>query len=108
MGSTFKAISIAMALDAGKVNLNSRIDARDPLRYGRFTIHDFHAQHRLLTVPEVFTYSSNIGAARMALMVGVEGHKAFLRKMGQLTACAPNCRRAPIPSCRRTGANSTP
>jgi cell division protein FtsI (penicillin-binding protein 3) len=85
MGSTFKAISVAMALDAGKVNLNSRIDARDALRHGRFTIHDYHAQHRILSVPEVFTYSSNVGAARMALMVGVEGHKAFLRKMGQLT-----------------------
>ena len=84
MGSTFKAISIAMALEANKVNLNSRIDARESLRYGKFTIHDFHAQHRVLTVPEVFTYSSNIGTARMALMVGVEGHKAFLRKMGQL------------------------
>ena len=84
MGSTFKAISIAMALEANKVNLNSRVDARDSLRYGKFTIHDFHAQHRVLTVPEVFTYSSNIGTARMALMVGVEGHKAFLRKMGQL------------------------
>ena len=54
------------------------------LRYGRFTIHDFHATHRVLTVPEVFTHSSNIGTARMALMVGVEGHKAFLKKMGQL------------------------
>jgi cell division protein FtsI (penicillin-binding protein 3) len=85
MGSTFKAISIAMALEANKVNLNSRIDARDSLRYGRFTIHDFHATHRILTVPEVFVHSSNIGTARMALMVGVEGHKAFLRKMGQLT-----------------------
>jgi len=84
MGSTFKAISIAMALEANKVNLNSRVDARDSLRYGKFTIHDFHAQHRVLTVPEVFTYSSNIGTARMALMVGVEGHKTFLRKMGQL------------------------
>ncbi|MGH6796951.1 MAG: peptidoglycan D,D-transpeptidase FtsI family protein [Roseiarcus sp.] len=85
MGSTFKAISVAMALDLGKANLNTRVDARDSLRYGHFTIHDFHAQHRMLTVPEVFTYSSNIGAARLALMVGVEGHKAFLRKMGQLT-----------------------
>jgi cell division protein FtsI (penicillin-binding protein 3) len=84
MGSTFKALSVAMALESGKVNLNSRIDARDSLRYGRFTIHDFHATHRVLTVPEVFTHSSNIGAARMALMVGVEGHQAFLRKMGQL------------------------
>ena len=84
MGSTFKALSIAMALESGKVNLGSRIDARDSLRYGRFTIHDFHATHRILTVPEVFTHSSNIGTARMALMVGVEGHKAFLKKMGQL------------------------
>jgi cell division protein FtsI (penicillin-binding protein 3) len=84
MGSTFKAISIAMALDLGKIKLHSRIDARDSLRYGHFTIHDFHATHRVLSVPEVFTYSSNIGAARMALMVGVEGHKAFLGKMGQL------------------------
>ncbi len=84
MGSTFKAISIAMALELGKVNLNSRIDARESLRYGRFTIHDFHATHRVLTVPEVFTHSSNIGTARMALMVGVEGHQAFLKKMGQL------------------------
>jgi cell division protein FtsI (penicillin-binding protein 3) len=84
MGSTFKALSISMALDSGKVNLGTRVDARDSLRYGRFTIHDFHATHRILTVPEVFTYSSNIGTARMALMVGVEGHKAFLRRMGQL------------------------
>ena len=84
MGSTFKALSLAMALDSGKVTLGSRINARDSLRYGRFTIHDFHATHRVLTVPEVFTHSSNIGAARMALMVGVEGHKAFLKKMGQL------------------------
>jgi len=84
MGSTFKALSLAMALDSGKVTLNSRIDARDSLRYGHFTIHDFHATHRVLTVPEVFTHSSNIGSARMALMVGVEGHRAFLKKMGQL------------------------
>ncbi len=84
MGSTFKALTLAMALEAGRVNLGTRIDARDSLRYGRFTIHDFEATHRMLTVPEVFTHSSNIGAARMALMVGVEGHQAFLRKMGQL------------------------
>ena len=84
MGSTFKALTLAMALDAKKVNLNSQIDARNALRSGRFRIHDYHAKNRALTVPEVFVYSSNIGTARMALMVGVEGHKAFLRKMGQL------------------------
>jgi cell division protein FtsI (penicillin-binding protein 3) len=33
----------------------------------------------------VFIHSSNIGTAKMALGIGVDGHKAFLRKMGQLT-----------------------
>ena len=84
MGSTFKALTLAMALDSGKVNLNSTFDARMPLRYGKFNIHDFHAQNRVLNVSEIFTYSSNIGAARAALAIGVEGHKAFLRKIGQL------------------------
>jgi cell division protein FtsI (penicillin-binding protein 3) len=84
MGSNFKALTVAMALDSGKVNLNSSFDARVPLRYGKFNISDYHAQRRVLSVPEIFTYSSNIGAARMALSVGVEGHKNFLRKIGQL------------------------
>ena len=82
MGSTFKAFTLAMALDSGKVTLKSSFDARMPLRFGKFDIHDFHAQHRVLTVPEIFTYSSNIGTARMALSIGVENHKAFLKKMG--------------------------
>ena len=64
MGSTFKALTIAMALDSGKITLNSTLDARCPLRYGKFNIHDYHAQHRVLTLPEVFTYSSNIGTAQ--------------------------------------------
>ena len=84
MGSTYKAFTVAMALDSGKVTLKSTFDARMPLHMGRFDIHDFEGQHRVLSVPEIFTYSSNIGAARMALAVGVDGHKAFLKKIGQL------------------------
>ena len=84
MGSTFKALTTAMALDSGKVKITSMFDASQPLRYGRFKIGDFHGKGRALSVPEIFIYSSNIGTARMALAVGVEGHKAFLRKMGQL------------------------
>ena len=84
MGSTFKALTLAMGLDSGRISLNSTFDARTPLHYGKFTIHDYHAQHRILSVPEIFTYSSNIGSARLALSLGVEYHKAFLKKMGQL------------------------
>ncbi len=84
LGSTFKALTVAMALDSGKVTLNSTFDARGSLRYGKFTIGDFHGKNRVLTVPEIFIYSSNIGTAKMALSLGVEHHKWFLRKMGQL------------------------
>jgi cell division protein FtsI (penicillin-binding protein 3) len=84
MGSTFKAFTLAMALDTGKYDLNSTWDARGPLHYGKFAIHDDEPKGRFLSMKEVFTFSSNVGAARIALSQGVEAHKAFLRKMGQL------------------------
>jgi cell division protein FtsI (penicillin-binding protein 3) len=36
-------------------------------------------------VPEIFIYSSNIGAAKMALDLGIERHKAYLGKFGLLS-----------------------
>jgi cell division protein FtsI (penicillin-binding protein 3) len=84
MGSTFKAFTVAMALDSGKVTLKSTFDAHNPLHYGKFEIHDFEPMQRALTVPEIFTYSSNIGAAHIAMAMGIDAHKAFLKKMGQL------------------------
>ena len=85
MGSTFKAFTTAMALDSGKVKLTDSFDARFPIRIGGFTIKDFHGKGRMLTVPEVFQYSSNIGTAKMADVVGIEGHKEFLTRLGLLS-----------------------
>ncbi|MBX3596839.1 MAG: penicillin-binding protein 2 [Rhizobiaceae bacterium] len=84
MGSTIKSFTTAMALDSGKVNLNSTFDARKPITIGRRTIRDFHGKNRILTVPEVFIYSSNIGSAREADVVGIEGHREFLKRLGLL------------------------
>src|SRR6202012_4492692 len=84
MGSTFKAFTVAMALDSGKVTLKSSFDAHNPMHYGKFDIHDFEPMQRALSVPEIFTYSSNIGAAHIAMAMGIGAHKAFLKKMGQL------------------------
>src|SRR5690606_32102644 len=39
---------------------------------------------RVLSVPEIFIYSSNIGTAKMADVVGVENHRAFLQRIGLL------------------------
>ncbi|MBM3520586.1 MAG: penicillin-binding protein 2, partial [Alphaproteobacteria bacterium] len=53
-----------------------------PLVIGKAVINDYHPERRVLTVPEVFIHSSNIGTARMALAVGLERHIAFLRRVG--------------------------
>jgi len=84
LGSMFKTYTMAMALDSGNVDLNGGYDASQPIRVGRFRIRDYRGKNRFLTIPEIFIYSSNIGAAKAALDVGVEGHQAFLRKLGML------------------------
>ena len=84
MGSTFKSFTTAMALDSGKVTLESTFDASRPIRIGSQTINDFHGKGRVLTVPEVFIYSSNIGSAKEADVVGIEGHREFLHRLGLL------------------------
>jgi cell division protein FtsI (penicillin-binding protein 3) len=84
LGSVIKAVTFAMAFDSGTITMNSRYDARFPLVIGSARISDFHAQRRVLTVPEIFTNSSNIGTAKMALDVGIEQHHEFLRKVGLL------------------------
>ncbi|TGQ69712.1 penicillin-binding protein 2 [Mesorhizobium sp. M00.F.Ca.ET.186.01.1.1] len=84
MGSTFKSFTSAMALDSGKATMASRFDASHPIRVGHQAIHDFHGKNRVLSLPEVFLYSSNIGSAREAELVGIEGHREFLHRLGIL------------------------
>jgi cell division protein FtsI (penicillin-binding protein 3) len=84
LGSVIKAVTFAMAFDYGTINLNSKYDTRFPLVIGSARINDFHAQRRVLTIPEIFTNSSNIGTAKMALDVGLERHHEFLERVGLL------------------------
>ncbi len=88
MGSTFKIFTTAMALDAGTVSLHGGYDATNPIRVARFTIRDFHAKKRWLSVPEIFMYSSNIGTVKMALDVGIPGHRHFLTTIGMMKPVA--------------------
>jgi len=82
LGSTFKTITIAGAIDSGAVRLSDRFDARFGIRYGRYTIDDFHGEHRILSVPEIYKYSSNIGTIRVMQAMGKENYRAFLTRMG--------------------------
>ncbi|HUI17570.1 MAG TPA: penicillin-binding protein 2, partial [Alphaproteobacteria bacterium] len=84
MGSIFKVFTAAMALEAGTSKLTSSYDASHPIHISRFTISDYHAKNRWLTVPEIFMYSSNIGAAKMALDAGGAAQERFLQRLGLL------------------------
>ena len=101
MGSVFKAVTTAMALDSGVVSLQDSFDARQPIRVRGSTISDFHGKKRILSVPEVFIYSSNIGTAKMALKVGREEHEAFLKRahlLDRLQTELPESRSPAYPS----------
>ncbi|ETS14052.1 hypothetical protein Q648_00259 [Bartonella quintana JK 12] len=85
MGSIMKSFTTAMALDSDMFHLNSLIDASKPIQASSgYIIHDFHGKNRPLTLWEVFIYSSNIGSAKEALAIGIEKHRAFLKKLGLL------------------------
>lgn len=83
-GSMFKLFTAALALDSGSANMNSSFDASKPIKISRFTISDFQGKNRVLTLPEVLVYSSNIGAAKMALQAGAETQKKYLAGFGLL------------------------
>jgi cell division protein FtsI (penicillin-binding protein 3) len=82
--ATSRLINIAMALENGKVNLDSKVNTKDVLTHGRFTIRDTVPQNRNLSVEEVFYHSSYIGSARIAEKTSVKDFWAFFEKMGQI------------------------
>jgi len=85
MGSTFKIFTTAAALETGVATLADSFDARNPIRVARFVINDYKPRHKWLTVPEIFVYSSNIGAAKMALEIGTARLQDFFGRIGLLT-----------------------
>lgn len=84
IGSVFKTFTMALALDSGTVDLSDGYDVTKPIRIARFTIRDLHGKKRWLSVAEIFMYSSNIGAAKIALDSGSEAQRAFLGRLGLL------------------------
>ena len=81
MGSTFKAFTVALALEEQIADLDTIYDATEALRIGGFEINDYHGEDRWLTLRDIFTHSSNIGSARVALEAGTEAQRGLMRDL---------------------------
>ena len=88
LGSVFKAFTLAAGLDSGVVTLNSTFDVSQPIELGGRLVHDFDKGDTSLQLWQVFTHSSNIGAAKMALLAGPQRMQDYFRRFG-LFAAAP-------------------
>ena len=82
LGSTFKVFAAAQALEMGLVTPDTMIDIRGPLKWGKFRITDFHNYGKELSVHDIIMKSSNIGSARLALMIGADNQQDFLKSLG--------------------------
>lgn len=83
LGSTFKPLSIAVAIDNGVVtDMAKRYPAAQPIRMGRFQIRDLHPIGASLNVPETLIHSSNIVTARIADEVGPIVMKRTMVELG--------------------------
>jgi cell division protein FtsI (penicillin-binding protein 3) len=82
LGSTFKPLTVAAAMDAGTVrDLSVRYDATQPLQVGKFKIRDSHPLDRWINAPESLIHSSNIVTAQIADKLGAARMDAMLRTM---------------------------
>lgn len=84
VGSLFKTVTFAQMIDARNMSLDSTWDVTKSLVIGRHSIGDTHLLRRWATAADVFTNSSNVGTARMALSGGAELQREYLKRFGLL------------------------
>ena len=82
LGSTFKPISIAAAMDAGVVTDLSRQWNAAPVEVGRRSIKDLKPKGASLNVPQALVYSSNTVTARVADALGPERLRRAMIDLG--------------------------
>ncbi len=82
LGSVFKPITMAMALEAGVTNLTETFPVQKPLKVRNKFIRDDHPSKVPLAMPEIMAESSNRGTAMMAIRVGGAGQQKFLKELG--------------------------
>lgn len=82
VGSIMKLFNTAIGLETRKIKVSDTIDGTNPIVLANYKINDVPKLRRILSIPEILIHSSNIGSAKIALSVGAEKQKEFLRRFG--------------------------
>ena len=82
LGSVFKPLTVAGALDAGAIRLNDRFDVREPLQIRGRKIEDDHPIQGRPTPTEIIADSSNIGTVKIAWQMGSRRQQEFFASLG--------------------------
>ena len=106
MGSVFKTFTIAAAIDTGRADMNTLLDATEALQIGNRRITDFHATNKVLTLEEVYLHSSNIGTSRLSTEMGPRVMRDYFERFGLLSR-APFEIRSEMPIIPREWSDST-
>lgn len=85
LGSVFKPLTVAAALDAGVLRPSDVFDVSEPLQIGAMTVKDDHPiEGGEASVKDVIAHSSNIGTVKINDLVGERRQKSFLEGLGLL------------------------
>ncbi|PZU11027.1 MAG: peptidoglycan glycosyltransferase [Sphingomonas sp.] len=108
LGSTFKMLTFANAIEHGVLSdFRQTWDVTHPIMIGGHQIHDDEPMHRAITTPEVMTFSSNIGTAKIAELIGEDRIKAFFRELGFFDRTSIELRERGAPILPRDWGRST-
>ena len=82
LGSVFKPLTIAGALDAGAIRPGDRFDVSTPMVISGRTITDDHPMHGKATPTQIISESSNIGTIKVAQQLGARRQQELFANLG--------------------------
>lgn len=82
LGSAFKPLTVAAALEAGAIKPDDQYDVSRPIEVGGWSIADYSRRQPIMSVSEVLQYSSNIGTVRIVQALGAKRFEMALNSLG--------------------------
>ncbi len=84
MGSIFKVLNTAIALESGAIDLQQTIDVSKPIPVAGQLIDDYKPINGSIGVAEILVRSSNIGSAHISQMIGPQTQRQYMNQLGLL------------------------